>query len=346
MRSAGGTEMGMTMIVGDHVRRRLNLQPYKATEGEARRFVEELRIYERAVARFQYRNSDSVLHDAMLRLPVEPNGVETDPVEVAVNRNIARIETNRVRGGALRVINDGLLGRSQKVLRIVERLSLEGWDWLRPLKTAYAEGEEAKEFMFMEDVVGGRPIFAFPGAQGGFRVRKGRARNTGLASVGVHPATMEILGGFLAVGVQMRTERPGKAGIVTAVDSIEPPVVRMMDGSVVRIDNPSEARAVKDRIDRILFLGDLIVRYGEGLENNRRLVPSGFVEEWWSQLLAETLKTFEDDSRVPPLSIFFFSSRRRHTRLQGDWSSDVCSSDLASTRIRKRRIFPAMVAST
>src|SRR5256885_557580 len=27
-------------------------------------------------------------------------------------------------------------------------------------------------------------------------------------------------------------------------------------------------------------------------------------------------------------AIFFFSSRRRHTRLQGDWSSDVCSSDL------------------
>src|ERR1039457_6053894 len=25
---------------------------------------------------------------------------------------------------------------------------------------------------------------------------------------------------------------------------------------------------------------------------------------------------------------FFFSSRRRHTRLHGDWSSDVCSSDL------------------
>src|SRR5688500_19532575 len=30
------------------------------------------------------------------------------------------------------------------------------------------------------------------------------------------------------------------------------------------------------------------------------------------------------------LSFFFFSSRRRHTRLQGDWSSDVCSSDLRS----------------
>src|SRR5205809_4304323 len=28
-------------------------------------------------------------------------------------------------------------------------------------------------------------------------------------------------------------------------------------------------------------------------------------------------------------SVFFFSSRRRHTRCSRDWSSDVCSSDLA-----------------
>src|SRR5256885_5343758 len=33
-------------------------------------------------------------------------------------------------------------------------------------------------------------------------------------------------------------------------------------------------------------------------------------------------------SAVHVLRLFFFSSRRRHTRLQGDWSSDVCSSDL------------------
>src|SRR6266581_8639529 len=30
---------------------------------------------------------------------------------------------------------------------------------------------------------------------------------------------------------------------------------------------------------------------------------------------------------------FFFSSRRRHTRWTGDWSSDVCSSDLAMVRV-------------
>src|SRR5688500_20253840 len=31
--------------------------------------------------------------------------------------------------------------------------------------------------------------------------------------------------------------------------------------------------------------------------------------------------------------MLYFSSRRRHTRLQGDWSSDVCSSDLHRDRL-------------
>src|ERR1017187_10761174 len=34
-------------------------------------------------------------------------------------------------------------------------------------------------------------------------------------------------------------------------------------------------------------------------------------------------------------SFFFFSSRRRHTRYIGDWSSDVCSSDLLPTFYRE-----------
>src|SRR5256885_2712407 len=38
----------------------------------------------------------------------------------------------------------------------------------------------------------------------------------------------------------------------------------------------------------------------------------------------------------------FFSSRRRHTRLQGDWSSDVCSSDLVSKALGS---FVAMAAA-
>src|SRR5207237_6369276 len=42
------------------------------------------------------------------------------------------------------------------------------------------------------------------------------------------------------------------------------------------------------------------------------------------------------------LIVFFFSSRRRHTRFKCDWSSDVCSSDLhGSTAVhRKMRYTP------
>src|SRR5256885_13381500 len=47
--------------------------------------------------------------------------------------------------------------------------------------------------------------------------------------------------------------------------------------------------------------------------------------------------------------VFFFSSRRRHTRLQGDWSSDVCSSDLNtpyvnSVAAQQQPVFPGDLA--
>src|SRR5438477_7489451 len=40
------------------------------------------------------------------------------------------------------------------------------------------------------------------------------------------------------------------------------------------------------------------------------------------------------------LSSFFFSSRRRHTILTCDWSSDVCSSDLSRPRCSARLFDP------
>src|SRR5207249_6075123 len=53
--------------------------------------------------------------------------------------------------------------------------------------------------------------------------------------------------------------------------------------------------------------------------------------------------------------VFFFSSRRRHTRSKRDWSSDVCSSDLApasparrpppASRSRRPPVRPATSAS-
>ncbi|MGQ9640258.1 MAG: DNA polymerase II large subunit [Candidatus Bathyarchaeia archaeon] len=289
IRSAGGTEMALILVVADYIQRLMGLDRYRATEAEARRFVEELRLYEREVARFQYKVSDDELFNVFMKLPVEVTGVQTDPVEVVSFRNLPRIETNGVRGGALRVVNDGLIGRTQKVIKIVEKLGIRGWSWLREIKPQTTDLEEAREFMYLEDVVGGRPIFSLPAAKGGFRLRYGRCRNTGLAALGVHPSTMHILRDFIAIGTQLRIEKPGKAGVVSVVDSIEPPIVKYADGSVQRVHDPHIAAKIAGSLTSILFLGDILVSYGEFLENNKPLAPSGFVEEWWSELLNETL---------------------------------------------------------
>ena len=289
IRSAGGTEQALTLVIGDFIRKLIGLDRYKPTEEEIQRFIEELRLYERSVARFQYHVSDEELRNALQYIPVEVTGVETDPVEVSSFRDLPRIETNRVRGGALRVVNDGIIGRAAKVWKIVEKLGIEGWDWLNRIR----EIERKKSAGFMEDVIAGRPIFSFPSRNGGFRLRYGRARNTGLASVGVHPATMEILHGFLASGTQIRIEEPGKAGTVLPVDSIEPPVVRLKDGSVVKV-NMENLESIKNSVDKILFLGDLLISYGDYLYNNKPLKPSGMTEEWWAEELKRALETSED----------------------------------------------------
>jgi len=42
----------------------------------------------------------------------------------------------------------------------------------------------------------------------------------------------------------------------------------------------------------ILFLGDILVSFGEFVENNKALAPSGFVEEWWVNLLNKSIKDY------------------------------------------------------
>src|SRR5262249_59916834 len=44
-------------------------------------------------------------------------------------------------------------------------------------------------------------------------------------------------------------------------------------------------------------------------------------------------------------SFFFFSSRRRHTRLVSDWSSDVCSSDLSAPALSMPTHLPFIVGT-
>src|SRR5262249_39421131 len=45
-------------------------------------------------------------------------------------------------------------------------------------------------------------------------------------------------------------------------------------------------------------------------------------------VVSRQLLTRGTSGAIPCTGVFFFSSRRRHTRLVSDWSSDVCSSDL------------------
>jgi DNA polymerase II large subunit len=291
IRSAGGTDQALTLVVGDFVRRLLGLDRYKPAEEEVLRFLEEIRLYERSVGRFQYHVSDEELTKVLQWLPVEVTGTESDPVEVSSFRNLSRIETNRVRGGALRVVNDGVVGRALKVLTIIEKLGFQGWDWLKEFRKKSAR----KSAGFMDEVIAGRPVFSFPSRRGGFRLRYGRARNSGLAAVGVHPATMLVLQNFLAAGTQMRLELPGKGGIAVPVDAIESSVVMLKDGSVIRV-SVENFKQISSEIEKILFLGDILISFGDFLYNSKCLLPSGYVEEWWAENLLNILqKRFDGD---------------------------------------------------
>ena len=308
VRSAGGTELALVVVLGDYVRRLLGLDVYRVSEEEVSRFIEELRLYEREVSRFQFHVDDETIAYILRHLPVEVTGIKTDPVEVSSFRDIPTIETNAVRGGALRVINDGIAGRAGKVWKVIEDLNLQGWDWLK--NVVVAKNEES-ETGYLQDIIAGRPVFSFPSNSkfgGRFRLRYGRARNTGLAGVGVHPVTMIILNGFIAVGTQLRLELPGKGGIASPVETIEPPIVRLKDGSVIRIETVEDALKLKDQVEKILFLGDLLVSFSEFYENEKMLVPSGYVEEWWVWDLKKALKerfngSIEEASKKTGISV-------------------------------------------
>ena len=292
IRAAGGTEAAMTVLVADYVRQVLNLPAFKATVDETERALEEVELYARFV-HLQYPVYPELIRFAASRLPIMLTGEPTEEFEVSGSRDLERIETNRVRGGAVLVLNDGVVGRAVKLAKIVSGNQISGWEWLDELssrmsKVVSSEEEDAVEKKlepksdYLADVIGGRPVFSHPSRIGGFRLRYGRSRNTGLAGVGVHPATMYVVEEFLAPGTHIRTERPGKGSIVAPVDSIEGPIVLLKDGSVVRVDKTDDARRLEGKIKKILYLGDILVALGEFLENNHPLVPSGYCEEWWS----------------------------------------------------------------
>ena len=283
MRSAGGTEAAFSVLIADVVAKKLGLSPYRAREEEIARYIEELRVYEREVGSFQYRVSDSDVRVALSNLPVEIDGVETDPFEVVVHRNLKRVSTDRVRGGALRVLNDGVIGRAHKLAKILKDLQLTGWDWLPDLKGGKQQstGETEKVGAHFEEVISGRPVISSPNTRGGLRIRYGRAMNTGLSTVGIHPAIPALLDNCVVVGTQVKVDLPGKAATIAFVDSIEGPTIRLKDGSVRRVNSLADAERFHDSLELVLDMGDALISYGDFLENNKTLGTSPYVTEWW-----------------------------------------------------------------
>ncbi len=307
MRSAGGTESAVTILIADYVRKIANLSKYQANcfDDETGRFVEELRIYEtEAKQSFQFHVTDDDIIKVISNLPVELDGEGTDPDEIVNHRNMTRIKSNRVRGGALRVLNDGLIGRSKKLLKRIEMYDLDGWDWLTELKGGIQTGnEEDAAAKRMKEVITGRSVLSMPGKLGGFRLRYGRSYNTGFAAVGIHPAIAEILDHTIAVGTQIKLDIPGKGATIGFVDSIETPIVRLENGNVIKIKDVDHAIKIKNKIQKILHLGDILISFGDFLENNSQLVPSAYVEEIWN----EELKLKINKLKNTALEKFLFS---------------------------------------
>ena len=319
IRSAGGTAAALSVLLGDKIRVATGLDRFKPTDDEIERYVEEVELYESEVTNLQYSPTPEEVRLAARSIPVEVSGEPTDQIEVS-HRDLPRVETNNIRGGALLAMVEGVIQKSKKILKIAHTLKLESWEFLAeyakgvgPAKEEDSSQDSDEEVIeeiddniidkdelfehskYAHDIIGGRPVLGYPSEKGGFRLRYGRSRNTGLATMGVHPATMELLE-FLAVGTQLKIERPGKGNCVVPVDSIEGPTVKLKSGEVRRLDSIADARAVKGKVVEILFLGDMLVAFGEFLRNNQPMLGSCWCEEWWIETIrnSEKYQSFTD----------------------------------------------------
>ncbi len=313
IRSAGGTGQAMSVLIADVVRRELGIGEFKASQDEIQRFKEEIPLYKKSLG-LQYTPSNEEISLIVDGCPVSISGEGTD-TEVSGNRDLPRVDTNRVRGGACLVIAEGMCLKAQKLKKHVDKLGI-GWDFLDEYIDKYMsgksksdeeDGEEDKgikpNYKYIKETIAGRPVFGHPSRKGGFRLRYGRARTGGLASIAINPATMYLTEEFMALGTQVKIERPGKAGAVTPCDTIEGPTVLLHDGTVKRVDTSEEAKEISLKVKEIIDIGEILIPYGEFVENNHPLVPGAYCHEWWVQEVDEDIKQEEvDDEKAVELS--------------------------------------------
>lgn len=292
IRSAGGTGQALTVLIADVVRRELGIGRYLPEREEVERFKEEVQVYRR-VQHLQYTPTDEEVELIVAHCPVAVNGEGTEDEEISGYRDLPRIETNRVRGGACLVVADGLCLKAPKIQKHVRRLRIDGWEFIDQYlqRKAHADVKEETDpsvdpsDTFIQQLIAGRPVLCHPSRPGGFRLRYGRARSTGLAALAIHPATMYLLNQCIAVGTQIKTERPGKAACVTPCDALEPPLVLLNSGDFVAVETVETALRVQGEVESIVDLGEILVPYGEFLENNHVLMPGAYAVEWYREEL-------------------------------------------------------------
>lgn len=283
IRSAGGTAAALSLVLADIARREAGISDYRATDSQIERYLEEVMVYETRCVHLQYLPPENDLRVIASNIPVCIDGDPTEDMEVSTHRGVPGVETNRVRGGVPLVMCEGVALKAAKVLKYTRRLNLK-WNWLEQIVKIKKKADKAEvkpDPTYLEGLVAGRPVFSHPSAKGGFRLRYGRSKSSGLMGKNIHPATMILLDNFLAYGTHMKIERPGKGCIVSALETLEPPVVKLKSGRVMKVNTLEEAYGLKDKIEEILFLGDMLCTYGDFLKSNHPLIPSGYCEEWW-----------------------------------------------------------------
>ncbi len=285
IRSAGGTGQAMSVLIADVVRRELGIGTYQATEQEIERWKEEIPLYRQA-QHLQYQPTDKEIETIVGSCPICIDGEGTESVEISGYRDLPRIETNRVRGGPCLVIAEGLCQKGKKLQKHVRKLDIDGWDFIDMfVKKREKDGQNdimEPSTKFIKDIVAGRPVYSHPSRKGGFRLRYGRGRTTGLAAINIHPATMHILQETTAVGTQVKLERPGKAGISMPNDNLDGPLLLLKNGNFVRVHTTTEAKKAMAKIEEIIDLGEILIPVGEFLENNHPLVPGVFDIMWYN----------------------------------------------------------------
>ncbi|MEK6820081.1 MAG: DNA polymerase II large subunit, partial [Nanoarchaeota archaeon] len=120
----------------------------------------------------------------------------------------------------------------------------------------------------------------------------------GYSCLAIHPATMGILDSFIATGSQIKTEMPTKGGVIAACDSIDGPIVKLKNGSVRKIKEMEEAKSLYDSVEEIIYIGDILIPYGDFANRNHILMPAGYTEQEWFQELKAREREKEEGAEI------------------------------------------------